>query len=195
MGKYYLCKKCKEVNDEELNAFITHVFHANYKSATNRAYLRSHSCGNGNYFNYEPQVIIKFHNGGIYKCMMDNYLKDDNGKLVYIGKLAGFLFEETKIDFHECEKIINAIEKHYGCSASVELFNCVDDQYITYKCSVQLYSVNGKCFASGCTISTNQVNGLLTAYRNARETLAKRGRLNEAIHDDIGSYIYSYKYF
>lgn len=183
--KYYLCKECKKVNDEELNAFITNVFHTNYKSATNRTYLRSTSCcRNDNYFDYESQAMMEFHVGGIYKCIMDNYLKDDNGQLVYIGKLDGFLFEEIKIDLHGCEKIIDTIEKHYGCFASVKPWTVTvnDGIGITYVCNVKLRSVNGNCVASGCSFSTNPVNGLLTAYRKARETLVKSGMLNRAIN-------------
>ena len=182
--KYYLCKECKEVNDEELNTFITHVFHTNYKSATSRTYFRSYSYGNGNYYDYEPQAMMKFHVGGLYKCMMDNYLKDDNGQLVYISKLDGFLFEEVKIDLHGCEKIIGAIKKHYGCSASVEPWTVNDRIGIIYECNVKLRSVNGKCAASGCSFSTNPVDGLLTAYRSAREHLVQNGKLNKAIHSD-----------
>jgi hypothetical protein len=197
MGKYYLCKKCKEVNNEEINAFIANVFHTNYKSATSGAYLRPHSRGNGNYYNYydyESQIMMEFHVGGIYKCMMDNYLKDGNGQLVYIGKLDGFLFEETKIDLHGCEKIIGAIKKHYGCSASVEPWTAYNEIDITYICNVKLCSVNENYIASGCTFSKDPVNGLLTAYRNARKTLAQSGKLNKAIHGAIGSYIYTYKF-
>lgn len=185
MGRYYLCKKCKEVNDEEINSFITHVFHTNYKS--------TYSYGNGNYYNYydyEPQEMMKFHVGGIYKCMMGNYLKDDNGQFVYIGQLDGFLFEEVKIDLHECEKIISAIEKHYGCSASVEPWTVRDGIGITYICNVKLCSINGNHVASGCTFSTNPVIGLLTAYRDARKTLVKSGKLNKAIHGDTNYYNY-----
>ena len=187
MGKYYLCKKCKEVNDEELNAFITHVFHTNYKSATSGAYLRPHSRGNGNYYNYydyEPQIMMKFHVGGIYKCVMDNYLKDDYGQIVFISRLDGFLFEEVKIDLHGCEKIIVAIEKHYGCSASVEPWTADDGIGITYICNVKLCSVNGNHVASGCTFSTNPVIGLLTSYRSARKALVQNGKLNRVIHGD-----------
>ena len=193
MGKYYLCKKCKEVNDEEMNTFIQKVFHTGYKSATNSTYLYSYSCGNHNYFNYEPQLMIKFHVGGIYKCMMDNYLKDDNRQLVYIGKLDGFLFEEVKLDLHGCEKIICAIEKHYGCSASVKPWAVNDGIGITYVCDVELHSVNGFRTASGCIFSTNPVNGLLTAYRSAREALAKSGKLNGAIHG-VSEYFYNSVY-
>lgn len=135
-GKYYLCKQCKEANNEELNAFITNVFYANYYGVTNRRHLRSYSCGNGNYYDFEAQTMMEFHVGGIYKCMMDNYLKDDNGQLVYIGKLDGFLFEEMKIDLHGCEKIIGAIEKHYGCSASVEPWEVNDGIGIRYICNI-----------------------------------------------------------
>jgi len=181
-GKYYLCEKCKEIDEEEVNAFIMNVFHTNYKSPTNRTYLRSHSCGNGNYFNYEPQTMMEFHVGGIYECMIDNYLKDDKGQLVYIGKLDGFLFEEVKTDLHGCEKIIGGINKHYGCRASVKPWAVNDGIGITYECNVTLRSVNGKCFASGCNFSTNPVIGLLTAFRNARKVLAKNGKLNGAIH-------------
>ena len=187
MGKYYLCKKCKEVNDEELNAFITHVFHTNYKSATNRAYLRSHGRGNGNYYNYygyEPQIMMEFHVGGIYKCMMDDYLKDDNGQLVHIGKLDGFLFEEVKIDLHGCEKIIDTIGRHFGCFASVEPWTVNDGIGITYTCNVKLCSINGKHSVSACNLSNNPVNGLLTAYRDARKDLVKNGKLNSAIQGD-----------
>ena len=193
-GKYYLCKKCKKVNDEELNAFITNVFHTNYKSATNRTYLRSPSFRNGSFFDYESQAMMEFHVGGIYKCTLDNYLIDANGQLVYIGKLDGFLFEEVKIDLHGCEKIIGAINKHYGCIASVEPWTVNDGIGITYVCNVKLCSINGNYASSGCTFSQNPVNGLLTAYRSARKTLAQSGKLNEAIHGDIGSYIYTYKY-
>lgn len=179
-NKYYLCKQCKEVNDEELNVFIEKVFHNN----SCKAYLRFNSWDNGNYnyYEYEPQAITKFHVGGIYKCMMDNYLKDDNGHLVYIGKLDGFLFEEAKIDLRGCEKIIDAIKKHCGCFASVEPWTVNDGIGITYVCNVTLRSVNGACFASGCNFSTNPVIGLLTAFRNARKALAKSGKLNGAIH-------------
>ena len=171
IGKYYLCKECKKVNNEEINSFITHVFYTNYNSTIN-----------SKYYNYEPQAMMEFHVGGIYKCMTDNYLKDDNGQLVYIGEVDGFLFEEVEIDLHGCEKIIGAIEKHYGCSASVEPWTVNNDGIvITYICNVKLCSVNGKCAASGCTLSNNPVNGLLTAYRNARRTLAKSGKLNRAI--------------
>lgn len=196
-GKYYLCKECKEVNDEEVNAFITNVFHRNYKSAANRTYLRSYTCGNGKYYDYEPQAMMKFHVGGIYKCTLDNYLIDDNGQLVYIGHLDGFLFEETKIDLHECEKIIGAIEKHYGCSASVEPWTVNDGIGITYMCNVKLCSVNGNYVASGCTFSTNPVNGILTAYRSARKGLVLSGKLNSAIHGDkeyFANSVYSYHY-
>ena len=192
MGKYYLCKKCKEVNDKELNAFITHAFHTNYKSVANRTYLRSY-----NYFDYEPQAMMKYHVGGIYKCMMDDYLKDDNGQLVYIGKLDGFLFEEVKIDLHGCEKIICAIQKHYGCSVSVEPWIVNSGIGITYVCNVKLCSVNGNYVASGCTLSNNPVNGLLTAYRSARESLAQSGKLNEAINGDkeyFANSVYNYKF-
>jgi hypothetical protein len=195
----YLCKKCKEVNNEEVNAFIANVFHTNYKSATNRAYLRSHGRGNGNYYNYygyEPQIMMEFHVGGIYKCMMDDYLKDDNGQLVHIGKLDGFLFEEVKIDFHGCEKIIDGIKKHYGCFASVKPWSVTDEIGITCVCNVTLSSVNRKCIASGCALSTNPVIGLLTAYRNARKALAKSGKLNRAIHGErIIFYDNTYKLF
>lgn len=195
-GKYYLCKQCKEANNEELNAFITNVFYANYYGVTNRRHLRSYSCGNGNYYDFEAQTMMEFHVGGIYKCMMDNYLKDNNGQLVYIGKLDGFLFEEMKIDLHGCEKIIGAIEKHYGCSASVEPWEVNDGIGIRYICNVKLCSVHGNHVASGCTFSENPVNGLLTSYRNARKTLAQNGALNKAIHGDnryFGSHIYTYK--
>ena len=170
-GKYYLCEKCKEINEEEVNTFIMNVFH------TNRTYL-SYSCGD----DYEPQTMMEFHVGGIYKCTLDNYLIDDNGKLVFIGKLDGFLFEEVKIDLHGCEKIIGAINEHYGCIASVRPWAVNDGIGITYVCNVTLRSVNGKCVASGCDFSTNPVNGLLAAYRGARKALAKSGKLNGAIH-------------
>lgn len=180
MNKYYLCKECKEVNNEELNAFIEKVFHNN----SYREYLRFNSCENGNYnyYDYEPPMM-KFRVGGIYKCMMDNYLKDDNGKLVYIGELDGFLFEEVKIDLHGCEKIIGAIENHHWCSASVEPFAVNDGISITYICNVKLGSVNRKFIATSHTFSENPVNGLLAAYREARKTLAKWGKLNKAIHN------------
>lgn len=196
MGKYYLCEQRKEVNDEELNTFITHVFHTNYKSATNRTYLRSYSCGNGNYFDYEPQTMMEFHVGGIYECVVNNYLKDDKGQIVYIGKLDGFLFEEVKIDLHGCEKIIDGIKKHYGCFASVKPWSVNDEIGITCVCNVTLSSVNRKCIASGCALSTNPVIGLLTAYRNARKALAKSGKLNRAIHGErIIFYDNTYKLF
>jgi hypothetical protein len=196
-GKYYICKQCKEANNEELNAFITNVFYANYYGVTNRRDLSSYSWGNGKYYDLEAQTMMEFHVGGIYKCMIDNYLKDDNGQLVYIGQLDGFLFEEMKIDLHGCEKIIGAIEKHYGCSASVEPWTVDDGIGITYVCNVKLCSVNVKCVASGCTISTNPVNGLLIAYRNAREALVKSGKLDRAIHGDskyFDSHIYNYRF-
>ena len=195
--KYYLCKECKEVNDEEVNAFITHVFHTNYKSATNRTYLRPHSRGNGNYYDYEPQAMMEFHVGSIYKCVIDNYLKDDKGQLVYIDKLDGFLFEEVQIDLHGCEKIIGAIVKHYGCSASVKPWTANDGNGITYLCNVKLCSVNGNYVASGCTLSTNPVNGLLTSYRSARKGLVLSGKLNPAIHGDKEYFVnstYNYHY-
>ena len=193
MGKYYLCKKCKEVNDEEMNTFIQKVFHTGYKSATNSTYLYSYSCGNDNYFNYEPQLMIKFHVGGIYKCMMDNYLKDDNGQFVHIDEIAGFLFEKIKIDLHGCEKIIDAIEKHYGCSASVEPKSVNDGIGITYLCDVKLRGVNRNCLVCGLASSENPVNGLLTAYRNARKALAQNGVLNKAIHG-VSKYPYNHIY-
>ena len=183
MGKYYFCKKCKEANNEELNAFIQKVFYTGYKSM---------SLNYNDY--YGSQAMMKFHVGGIYKCMMNNYLKDDNGQLVYIGKLDGFLFEEVKIDLHGCEKIIDAIEKHYGCFASVEPWEVYDGIGITYICNVKLCSVNGNNLASSCTFSNNPVNGLLIAYRSARKALAQNGKLNKAIHGD-SSYIYAYTHF
>lgn len=190
MGKFYLCKKCKEVNDEEINSFITHVFHTNYKSA--------YSCGNGNNITIMnvPQEMMKFRVGSIYKCTLDNYLIDDNGQLVYIGHLGGFLFEEVKIDLHGCEKIIGAINKHYGCIASVVPWIVENGIGITYICNVKLCSVNGNCVASGCTSSNNPVNGLLTAYRIARKALVKNGKLNQAILGDskyFAKSIYNYK--
>ena len=193
-GKYYLCKKCKEVNDEEINSFITNVFYTNYKSATNRTYVRSPSCRNDNYFTYETQEMMKFRVGCIYKCMQDNYLKDDGGQLVFIGKLDGFLFEEVKIDLHGCEKIIGAIEKHYGCAASVEPLNCVDGQYISYVCKVLLHSIEGYYFASETTVSQNPVSGLLVAYRNSRKTLAQRSRLGRALNHIRPFYATYYNY-
>ena len=186
-NKYYICKKCKEVNDEELNTFITHVFH-------NTVTIRPYSRGNAsNYCDYEAQTIMEFHVGGVYKCMIDNYLIDDKGQFVYIGKLDGFLFEEVEIDLNGCEKIIDAIEKHYGCSASVKPWT-VNEYIMEYICYVKLCSVNGKCVASGCNVSKDPVNGLLTAYRNARKALATSGELNKAIHSYIGSYTYTYKF-
>ena len=189
--KYYLCKERKIANNEELNAFIQKVFCTDYKCMSSHTSYRP----NLNYYDYYgSQVMIEFHVGGIYKCMMDNYLKDDNGQLVYIGRLDGFLFEEVKIDLHGCEKIIGAIEKHYGCFASVEPFNYVDCQHIAYMCNVKLHSVNGNNLASSCTFSNNPVNGLLIAYRSARKALAQNGKLNKAIHGD-SSYIYAYTHF
>ena len=194
-GKYYICKKCKEVNNKELNEFITNVFYTSHKSATNKAYLRSYSGGNSNYYDYyEPQVMMKFHIGCIYKCTLGDYLIDDNGQLVYIGNLDGFLFEEIKINLNGCEKIIGAIKKHYGCSASVKPWTVNDEIGTVYVCNVKLHSVNGKYFASGCSFSANPVNGLLAAYRDARKTLAQSGKLNRAIHRDNDSYIYTYKF-
>jgi len=192
MGKYYLCKACKEANTEELNSFIHAVFHTDYKA---REYATTLNSNLYNYYNYygAPQAIMKFHVGGIYKCTLDNYLKDDNRQLVYIGKLDGFLFEEVKFDLHGCEKIICAIEKHYGCSASVKPWAVNDGIGITYVCDVELHSVNGFRTASGCIFSTNPVNGLLTAYRSAREALAKSGKLNGAIHG-VSEYLYNSVY-
>lgn len=188
MGKYYLCKKCKEVNNEELNSFIDKVFYTNYKSMSSRTSRYEPMYSYYDVFNMLPEMI-KFSVGGIYKCVMDNYLKDENGNLVYIGTLDGFLFEEVKIDLDGCEKILTAIRKHQGCKASVEPFNCVDGQYITYICNVELRSVNGYHFAAGSTFAQDPVQGLLDAYRSARKTLVKCGKLNRAIYG-MSEYFY-----
>lgn len=181
MGKYYLCKKCKEANYKELNAFINKVFYNDYQSMNSRTSPYGPTYSHYDYYN-TLQETIKFRVGGIYQCVMDDYLKDENGNFLYIGTLDGFLFEEVKIDLDGCKKILTAIRRHQGCKASVEPFNCVDGQYIVYICHVELRSVNGYHFAAESGFSQDPVQGLLVAYRSARKTLVKCGKLNRAIY-------------
>lgn len=189
MGKYYLCKKCKEVNNEELNSFIYKVFYTDYKSMNSRTSPYGSSYNYYDFYN-TPQETMKFRVGCIYQCMMDNYLKDENGNFVYMGTLDGFLFEEVKFNLDGCEKIITAIRKHQGCFASVEPFRCIDGQHIVYICRVELRSVNGYHFVSEMTFSQDPVSGLLAAYRNSRKKLVQCGKLKSAIY---GQEYYFYK--